>query len=115
MAQAATLAERARLIEQATMILQRRIGELEGGEVDPARRLLNRRLTKEIDDYAAETRTALAARQLADAGVKVHPGERQRFVVREAKARGKSRRVHAEGLEAMPVVAPSFKDFSSGP
>jgi DNA polymerase-2 len=101
-AKAVTLAEWLRMIEQAKVILQQRIGELERGEIDPARLLLKRTLTKELDAYTVETRTALAARQLEGAGVKVHPGERVRYVVKEAKAKDKSRRVHAEGIEPLP-------------
>lgn len=85
------------------MILQRRIGELERRKVEPARLLLKRTLTKAPGDYAAETRMALAARQLADTGVKVHPGERLRFLVRDAKAKDRSRRVHAEGVGPLPA------------
>lgn len=35
--------------------------------------------------------------------VRVHPSERVRFVVRDAKAKEKSRRVQAEGIEPIPA------------
>jgi DNA polymerase-2 len=100
-ARAATLAERSRMVEQAREHLRQRIAELERGAVDPARLLVKRTLTKALDAYTVATRTALAARQLAAAGVQVYPGERLRFVVTEAKARDTSRRVHAEGIEPL--------------
>lgn len=100
---AATLAERPRLIAQARVLLQQRVGELERGELDPARLLVKRTLTKALDSYTVETRTALATRQLVAAGVSVHPGERVRFLIAEAKAKDRSRRVHAEGIEPLPA------------
>ena len=46
--------------------------------------------------YKTETRTASAAQQLQKAGVKVHPGERVRYVVTDARTKIKANRVQAE-------------------
>lgn len=51
--------------------------------------------------HTVETRTALAARQLTVAGVNVYPGQPVHFVVTDAKAGGRSRRVQAEAVEAL--------------
>ena len=45
------------------------------------------------------TATALAAWRLEYVGVRVHPGERVRYVVTDAKSRDQSRRVRAGGVE----------------
>jgi DNA polymerase-2 len=95
MAEAKTLAERSDLRDEAAAVLRRRIGELERGEIDPQKLLMRRTLTKEVDDYAADTLTALAARQLKSAGVKVHPGEQVRYVITDARAKDRSKRVKA--------------------
>ena len=51
--------------------------------------------------HTVEPCTALAARQLTVAGVNLHPGECVRFVVTDAKAGDRSRRVQAEAVEAL--------------
>jgi DNA polymerase elongation subunit (family B) len=93
---AKTLQDRAKLLEEAESVLRKRIREIDQGEVDPKKLLMKRTLTKEIDDYRVETRTAVAARQLREAGVRVHPGERVSYVIKGARAKNKSARVRAE-------------------
>jgi DNA polymerase-2 len=93
---ARTLAERTGLTGQIQAVLDKRSEELRRGEVDPQKLVLKRTLTKEIDDYRVATRTAVAARQLRDAGVKVHPGERVGYTITDARARKRSSRVRAE-------------------
>lgn len=97
LSEAKTLAERAPLIGRATALLEARKGELERGAVASERLLVKRTLTKEVDDYAVETRTAVAARQLLDRGVEVHPGERVGYLITDARAADRSQRVRAEG------------------
>ena len=92
-AAADTLAERARLEGRALALLRGRIEELRRGEV-PARLLaVSRTLTREPDAYRVVTRVATAAAQLAEEGVKLHPGERVRYVITEAGADDPARRV----------------------
>jgi DNA polymerase II len=90
------LRDRAKLIREAECVLQNRIREIEQGRVDPKKLLVKRTLIKETDDYRVEARTALAARQLREAGVKVHPGERVRYVINNARAKDRWSRVQAE-------------------
>jgi DNA polymerase-2 len=99
-ARAKTLGERFNLLDEAAAALRKRIGELERGEVDLRKLLMKRTLTKEVDDYAVDTRTAIAARQLKSAGVKVHPGEGVSYVITDARAKDKSKRVKAEEVSS---------------
>ncbi len=96
-AEARTLAERASLSGQARAMLQQQVGELERGEINTAKLMMKRTLTKELDSYTKETRTALAARQLEAAGINVHPGERLGYLIADAGAKDKTKRVRAEG------------------
>lgn len=98
-AKARTLEERSGLIEQAELILKERIVELQQRLVDPQELLVKRTMTKDVDAYSVETRTALAARQLKDAGVKTHAGERVRYLITDARAKDRSNRVRAEEIE----------------
>jgi len=100
-AKAKTLQERARLLEEVESVLRNRIREIEQGRVDPQKLLMKRTLTKDVDDYKAETRTALAARQLRNAGVRVHPGERVRYLINDARANNKSDRVRVDEVETL--------------
>ena len=95
-AKARTLEERATFIEEVESILVERTRALEHGLVDSKGLLVKRALTREVEDYEVETRTALAARQLKDAGVKMHAGERVHYVITDARAKDKSDRVRAE-------------------
>jgi DNA polymerase elongation subunit (family B) len=92
---ARTLAERKILAEEARRVFIERMAQVESGEVDPQTLVLRRTLTKEIDQYTVETRTAVAARQLRSAGVRLHPGERAEYVITDARSKDKSRRVQA--------------------
>jgi DNA polymerase elongation subunit (family B) len=98
-ARAKSLKERADLFEEASRLLARRIGELERGEVDPRRLLVKRTLSKAVEDYTVETRTALAARQLERAGARVHPGEQVGYIITDSKSKERSRRVKSEPVE----------------
>jgi DNA polymerase elongation subunit (family B) len=64
--------------------------------------VVTRTLSQPLEEYKVETPTALALRQLHQAGVQIRPGEKVRFVHRE-KAGPKELRVQAapflEGLE----------------
>jgi DNA polymerase-2 len=97
-AAAVTLDERILMISQAEVVLNARIAELESGTVNPLRLLLRRTLTQEIDDYAVQTRTALAAGQLRDAGIRVHPGQSVSYVITDAGSKNRSARVRAEEI-----------------
>ncbi len=98
-AKARTLEERSRLIEQAEAMLEERIVELRQRLVDPQELLVKRTMTRDVDAYRVETRTAVAARQLTDAGVRTHAGERVRYLITDARAKERSNRVMAEEID----------------
>ena len=60
-------------------------------------------LSRESEDYAVSTRAALAAEQYRAAGIRVHPGERVSYVLRETKAKDKTKRVSVATTEEMPA------------
>ena len=99
-AKAKSLEERAQLSVQVKAVLRDGIAELERGEVDLKKLLMKRTLTKELDDYTVETRTALAAKQMRSAGIKTHAGERVSYVITDARAKDKSKRIRAEEVSS---------------
>uniref|UniRef100_A0A7C3UZD2 DNA-directed DNA polymerase n=1 Tax=Desulfobacca acetoxidans TaxID=60893 RepID=A0A7C3UZD2_9BACT len=67
---------------------------LREGGLNPQELVVTRVLSQPLADYRVETPTALALRQLQQAGVRVRPGEKVRFVHRERR-RPKDCRVKA--------------------
>jgi DNA polymerase-2 len=97
LSEALTLDELREKQRAAIELLELRIAELERGEVHISRLIVEQVLSREIEDYAVQTRAALAARKLRDAGVPVHPGESVGYVIADAKAKDKARRVTIGG------------------
>jgi DNA polymerase II len=79
--------------QDARRIYEARLAELESGRVAPRLLIIEQVLSREIEEYDVETRASLAARELIDDGVKVHPGERIGYVITNAKAKNKADRV----------------------
>jgi DNA polymerase II len=82
---AKTLQDRLHLREVIERLLEQRIKQLESGMVEPDKLTLKRRLTKAVDEYKSKTRTAQAAEQMRDAGIKVHAGESVRYLFTDSK------------------------------
>jgi DNA polymerase II len=93
MSQARNLEELHHRRRDARRIYEARLAEIESGQVDPRLLIIEQVLSREIEEYDVETRAALAARELIDDGVKVHPGEKIGYVITKAKAKRKAERV----------------------
>ena len=95
LAQAATPEELAALkpeLEEMAAGFRQRLRE---GSVRPQDLVITRVLSQPLADYKVDTPTALAARQLEHAGIHLQPGEKVRYVHREAKGGPKECRVAA--------------------
>jgi len=93
LATARTLEELRERRQEAARIYDRYQEELESGTVDPRLLIVEQVLSREIEEYAVETRASLAARELIADGVNVHPGEKIGYVITNAKAKNKAERV----------------------
>ncbi len=60
-----------------------------------------KRISQEPDAYKVDSLLALAAQQLEDTGISIHPGEKVRYMVKEARSKEKSERVRP-----FPLVRP---------
>ncbi len=85
--------------QEAAQICKRYRKELERGTVDPRLLIVEQVLSREIDDYAVETRASLAACELIADGVTVHPGEKIGYVITNAKAKNKDERVRTSNRD----------------
>lgn len=60
-----------------------------------------KRISQEPNAYRVDSLTALAAQQLEDTGIPIHPGEKVRYVIKDALSKDKSERVRP-----FPLVGP---------
>ena len=60
-----------------------------------------KRISREPNAYKVDSLTALAAQQLEDMGIPIHPGEKVRYVIKDAQSRDK-----AERVRPFPLVGP---------
>lgn len=74
-------------------MLAQRIAKLERGEIPLAELVIEQTLSRAPQEYAVATRTSLAAQQLLDEGIPVHPGEGVGYVIADAKAHDRNQRV----------------------
>jgi DNA polymerase I len=72
-------------------VLRRRRRDLRAGEVDPDALVVENRVSKAVDDYAAETLTVAALKRAEMEGAGLAPGQTVRYVVVDADARGPAR------------------------
>ncbi len=99
LAQARTLEELHERRREAARIYDRYRAELERGAVDPRLLIVEQVLSREIEEFAVETRASLAARELVADGVSVHPGEKIGYVITNAKAKNKADRVRTSNRD----------------
>src|SRR4030043_1552167 len=62
---------------------------------------IGKRISQEPDAYKVDSLTALAAQQLEDVGIPIHPGEKVKYVIKNAKSKDKGERVRP-----FPLVGP---------
>jgi len=60
-----------------------------------------KRISQEPNAYKVDSLTALAAQQLEDVGIEIHPGEKVRYVIKDAESKDK-----AERVRPFPLVGP---------
>ena len=63
--------------------------------------VIRKRISQEPNAYKVDSLTALAAQQLEDFGIPIHPGEKVKYVIKDALAKDKGERVRA-----FPLVGP---------
>lgn len=85
-------------VPRALDILAEAVGRLRDGEVSPADLAVTTTISRAPEDYRSHAQVAVAARQMARAGVRLHPGERIQYVITDAGARLPDDRVRPLGL-----------------
>jgi DNA polymerase-2 len=95
LAEAASAGELAALKPELAELAEAFRQRLREGGINPQELVITRVLSQPVADYRVDTPTALAARQLKNAGIHLQPGEKVRFVHREGKGGPKETRIQA--------------------
>jgi DNA polymerase-2 len=116
-----------RKLEEAREVLARYLARLEAGSINLEELVINRRLTRSPRDYKQASATAIAAKQLERAGVKLRPGETLQYIITDAEAELPEDRVRAWTLwegwhgydvkkyqEALREAFEAFEHFAAG-
>ncbi len=75
---------------------------LSEGQAEQEDLAIGKRISQEPNAYKVDSLTALAAQQLDDAGIPIHPGEKVRYVIKDALSKDKNERV-----KSFPLVGPN--------
>jgi DNA polymerase elongation subunit (family B) len=75
--------------------------KLKEGQVKAEALTIGKRISQEPNAYKVDSLTALAAQQLEDFGIPIHPGEKVRYMIKDALSKDKDERVRA-----FPLVSP---------
>jgi DNA polymerase elongation subunit (family B) len=74
---------------------------LKDGQTKQEDLAIGKRISQEPNAYKVDSLTALAAQQLEDFGIPIHPGEKVRYVIKDALSKDKDERVRP-----FPLVGP---------
>jgi len=76
-------------------VLQDYLTRLWTGDLRNEELLIAKSTRQKANEYKVDNLTALALRQLEDAGIEIHPGEKVHYLIRDAEAKNKEDRVRA--------------------
>ena len=82
-------------VPRALEVLRETWEQLATGHIPPLRLLVAKTVSQELEGYRVENATAQALRQLRAVGIHLHPGERVRYLIRDARSPNKAERVRA--------------------
>lgn len=74
---------------------------LKDGRAEREDLAIGKRISQEPNSYKVDSLTALAAQELEDIGIPIHPGEKVRYVIKDALSKDK-----AERVKPFPLVGP---------
>jgi len=76
-------------------ILQDYLTRLSTGDLRNEELLIAKSVRQQVREYKVDNLTALALRQLEEAGIHIHPGEKVHYLIRDSEAKNKEERVRA--------------------
>ena len=79
-------------------VLQGYLTRLATGDLKNEELLVAKSTRQKVSEYKVDNLTALALRQLEDAGIEIHPGEKVHYLIKDSGAKNKEERVRAYPL-----------------
>jgi DNA polymerase-2 len=95
LAEAKSLADCDAQVPKAVDVLRETWEQLATGHIPALQLLVAKTVSQELTAYRVENATVQALRQLQAVGIDLHPGERVRYLIRDAGAPNKEERVRA--------------------
>jgi DNA polymerase II len=95
LAEAENLAACVARLPKALEVVRETWEQLATGHIPALQLLVAKTVSQELEGYRVENATAQALRQLRAVGIHLHPGERVRYLIREARSPNKDERVRA--------------------
>jgi DNA polymerase-2 len=95
LADAENLAACVARMPRALEVLRETWEQLTTGHIPPLQLLVAKTVSQELAGYRVENATVQALRQLHAVGIHLHPGERVRYLIRDARSPNKEERVRA--------------------
>ena len=74
---------------------------LKDGQANRESLVIQKTISQEPNDYKVDSPIALAAQQLEDSGIPIHPGEKVNYVIKDAQSKNKGERV-----KPFPLMSP---------
>ena len=74
---------------------------LKDGQVKSENLVIRKTISQGPNEYKVDSLIALAAQQLEDSGIPIHPGEKVKFIIKDAQSKDKSERV-----KSFPFMGP---------
>jgi DNA polymerase elongation subunit (family B) len=78
---------------QIREVMENYLMRLHTGDLKNEELLVAKSVRQNVEAYKVDNLTALALRQLAEGGIRIHPGEKIYYLIREAQAKNKEERV----------------------
>ena len=97
--------------DQAKRLMEKVLADLKAGNIPLKDLLITIRPSRSPDEYVSNTRQALAARQLADAGVNVEAGMKLSYLILDAHASDTSKRVKVALMVNHLIMSLSFSYY----
>jgi DNA polymerase-2 len=95
LAEAESLADCVAHVPRTLEVLRDTWEQLATGRIPPLQLLVAKTVGQELEGYRVNNATTQALRQLRAAGIHLHPGERVRYLIRDARTPAKEERVRA--------------------
>jgi DNA polymerase I len=83
--------DRRKEVEDVIEVLEEKIKELEQGEADPEKLVIEKTASKTLEAYSVENRTVAALKRYREKGIDVKPGQKVSYVVRDDEAKALDR------------------------